>query len=74
MHQERSLVHQVERALLRRVGEDVVALDLEIAGPVIREEAKVQSVARTQPLAPTRSASHPRHASGPAAQVVPGAD
>jgi hypothetical protein len=69
MHQERSLVHQVERALLQRVGEDVVALDLEIAAAVIREEAKVQVGSQDAAAGADPLGQPPRHASGPTADL-----
>jgi hypothetical protein len=69
MHQERSLVHQVERALLQRVGKDVVALDLEIAAAVIREEAKVQVSGQDAAAGADLLGQPPRYAPGPAADL-----
>jgi hypothetical protein len=62
-------VHQVERALLQRVGKDVVALDLEIAAAVIREEAKVQVSGQDAAAGADLLGQPPRYAPGPAADL-----
>jgi hypothetical protein len=69
VHQERSLVHQVEGALLQRVGEDVVAPDLELAVAVIVDETEVQVGCQDAAAGADSLGQPPRHAPGPAANL-----